>query len=113
MSDLKLTNEKMKTFNSDSKGMFKTSAKLEEFGREQNAANELLAANVNSLLKRGCALEDQQVRHNDVMKKLASELAAFKAEIDRLKLTAKLNTNAVDRLNKAISLASGEDEKQD
>ncbi|MBQ8297145.1 MAG: hypothetical protein IJX77_05120 [Ruminococcus sp.] len=108
MSELKLTQDRMKTYNGeDNKGAFKTSARLETFGERQNAANELLAANVNELIKRVCLLEDQQVRNNEIMKKLASELTAFKAEIDRLKLTAKLNTNAVQRLNNAINLASG------
>lgn len=114
MSELKLTNEKMKTFAGESKGMFKTSARLEKFGENQNSANELLAANINDLIKRVCLLEDQQIKNSEVMKKLASELAAFKAEIDRLKLTSKLNTNAIDRLNNAVSLASeyggGQDE---
>ena len=61
MSELKLTQEKMKTFNSEeNKGAFKTSARLEAFGEKQNNANELLAANINSLIKRVCLLEDQQ-----------------------------------------------------
>lgn len=109
MSEFKLTQEKMKTYSGEQKGAFKTSARLGEFGEKQNAANELLAANVNELIKRVCLLEDQQVRNNEIMKKLASELSAFRAEIDRLKLTAKLNTNAIDRLNSAMRLASGED----
>lgn len=113
MADLKLTEEKLKVFtNADNKGVFKTAARLEEFGEKQNEANELLGKNIYELIKRVCLLEDQQVRNNEVMKRLATELSSFKTEIDRLKLTAKLNTNAIDRLNNAINLASeGSDEK--
>ncbi len=102
MSELKLTQDKMKTYTEEVR---RTSVRLNSFGNNQNAANELLAANINDLIKRVCLLEDQQVRNNEIMKKIASELAAFKAEVDRLKLTAKLNTNAIDRLNNAIDLA--------
>lgn len=108
MSELKLTQDKMKAYSGENKGAFKTAASLDEFGKKQNTANELLAANVNELIKRVCLLEDQQVRNSEIMKKLASELSAFKSEIDRLKLTAKLNTNAIDRLNSAMRLASGD-----
>lgn len=107
MSDMKLTNEKIKVYDSsESKGMFKTSARLEKLGEKQNGINELLAANINDLIKRVCALEDKQISNMEIMKKIAEELNAFKAEVDRLKLTAKLNTNAIDRLNNAINLAS-------
>lgn len=108
MSELKLTQEKMNAYSGENKGAFKTASRLDAFGKKQNSANELLAANINELIKRVCLLEDQQVRHNEIMKKLASELSAFKSEIDRLKLTAKLNTNAIDRLNSAMRLASGD-----
>ena len=33
-------------------------------------------------------------------------MVGFKNDIDRLKLTAKLNTNTIDRLVKAIDIAS-------
>ncbi len=109
MSELKLTQDKMKTYRSVKKGAFKTAADLSRFGAAQNHANEILAANVNELIKRVCLLEDQQLQNSEIMKKLASELSAFKSELDRLKLTAKLNTNAIDRLNNAINLAKGEE----
>jgi peptidoglycan hydrolase CwlO-like protein len=92
--------------------VLKTSARLDDFGKKQNNANELLAANINELIKRVCLLEDQQVHNNDIMKRIASELSAFKTEIDRLKLTSKLNTNAIDRLNSAIALSSGEEDSK-
>ena len=48
MSELKLTNEKMHTFDGHEKiGTFKASAKLMEFGSKQNEANEILGANIN------------------------------------------------------------------
>ena len=61
MSDYRLTNEKMKTFvNNDKIGMFQTAEKLTEFGEKQDEANEALAYNVNDLIKRVCALEEEQ-----------------------------------------------------
>ena len=68
----------------------------------------MLAANINDLIVRVCALEDKQLQNAEVMRKLAEELAAFKKELDRLRLSDKLNTNAVERLNRAMSLAQGD-----
>jgi predicted nuclease with TOPRIM domain len=111
MSDIRLTQDKMKTFTDENKGAFKTSARLESFGEKQNAANEVLAANVNDLIKRVCRLEDQQIKNNEIMKRLAGELSSLKAELDRQKLTTKLNSNTIDRLNNAIKLASNSSEE--
>jgi hypothetical protein len=112
MSDMKLTNEKMHTFDGHEKvGVFKSCEKLTDFGEKQNAANEVLAANINDLIVRVCALEDKQVQNAEVMRKLAEELGAFKKELDRLRLSDKLNTSAVERLNRAISLAQGDTER--
>jgi len=98
MSDMKLTNEKMHTFDGHEKvGVFKSGEKLTDFGEKQNAANEALAANINDLIVRVCALEEKQLHNTEVMKKLAEELAAFKKELDRLRLSDKLNTSAVER----------------
>ena len=48
MSDIKLTKEKMLTFDGHEKiSALKAPAKLTEFGEKQNEANEALAANVN------------------------------------------------------------------
>lgn len=99
MSDLKLTNERIKAYDG-TKGIFKNSAAIERFGDNQNAVNELLAANVNELIKRVCALEDQRIVNEENMKRMAAEIQALRNEVDRLKLTAKLNTNAIDRLSK-------------
>ena len=109
MSDLKLTNEKMKTFTGNQKvGTFKAGEKLTEFGERQNAANEALAANVNDLIKRVCALEEKQIQNEDIMRKLATELGAFKKELDRIRLAEKLNSGAIERLDRAIKLAEGD-----
>ena len=88
MSDLKLTNEKMKTFTGHQKvGAFKAGEKLTEFGEKQNYANEILAANVNDLIKRVCALEEKQLQNEDIMRKIANELVAFKKELDSISLS--------------------------
>lgn len=128
MSDMKLTNAKMKTFDSEEKiSAFQTASRLTDFGKKQNTANTILAANVNDLIKRVCFLEDQQVQmtetlhrlaekqvetinrinseHSDAMKAVTAELKALKAELDRVRLASKLNTSAIDRLNKAIAIA--------
>lgn len=106
--DTKLTNEKMRTFGGHERvGMFNAGEKITEFGEKQNAANEALAYNINDLIKRVCALEDKALKHEEVMKKLALELTNFKKELDRLRLSDKLNSGAIERLNRAIDLAEG------
>ena len=116
MSDLKLTNEKMRTFTGHEKiGTLKAGEKLTEFGERQNAANEALAANVNDLIKRVCALEDKEIQNKDIMRKIAGELTAFKRDLDRVRLTSKLNTSSIERLDNAIKAlnAAGEAEKSE
>ena len=101
----KLTNEKMRTFGGDERiGVFNAGEKLTEFGEKQNTANEALAANINDLIKRVCALEDKAVKHEEIMKTLANELNGFKRELDRLRLSDKLNSGAIERLDKALDL---------
>lgn len=112
MSDIRLTNEKMLTFTGHEKvGTLKAAEKLTEFGERQNIANEALAANVNDLIKRVCALEDKEIQNKDIMRKIAGELTAFKRDLDRVRLTSKLNTSSIERLDnaiKALSAAGGE-----
>ena len=109
MSDLKLTNEKMHTFDGHDKvGVFKAGEKLMDFGEKQNAANEAVAANINDLIKRVCSLEDKQVQNTEVIKKIAEELSAFKKELDRVRLSEKLNSGAIERLDTAMRLAKGD-----
>ena len=103
MSDIRLTNEKMLTFTEHEKiGTFKAAEKLMEFGEKQNSANEALAANVNDLIKRVCAIEDRELKDRDIMRKIADELTAFKRDLDRVRLSSKLNTSSIERLDKAI-----------
>ncbi|MCM1132405.1 MAG: hypothetical protein NC340_02935 [Ruminococcus flavefaciens] len=119
MSDMKLTNEKMLTFIGQEKiGVFKAGEKLAEFGEKQNSANEALALNINDLIKRVCALEDKQLEHEsairkdeEVIRKIATELSAFKKELDRVRLSDKLNSSAIERLNNAITLAEENNKK--
>ena len=116
MSDIRLTNEKMLTFTGHEKiGTLKAAEKLTEFGERQNAANEALAANVNDLIKRVCALEDKEIQNKDIMRKIAGELTAFKRDLDRVRLTSKLNTSSIERLDNAIKAlnAAGEAEKSE
>lgn len=111
MSDIRLTNEKMNTYEGKKVGTFKAAAKLAEFGERQNEANIAVAANVNDLIRRVCALEDKQLEDEERFRKVAEELSAFKKELDRLRLSDKLNTSAVERLNAAIKLAEGDSNK--
>lgn len=104
--DMKLTNEKLRTFDGHERiGLFNAGEKITEFGEKQNTANEVLGANVNDLIKRVCALEDKALKHEEVMKTLALELNAFKKELDRVRLSEKLNSGAIERLDRAIAIA--------
>ncbi|MCM1313892.1 MAG: hypothetical protein NC205_00620 [Prevotella sp.] len=128
MSDIKLTNAKMNTFDSNEKiSTFQTASRLVDFGEKQNTANILLATNINELIKRVCFLEDQNIQltetlrhladkqiesinkinaeHSNAMKNIAVELKSLKAELDRVRLSTKLNNSAIDRLNNAVSIA--------
>lgn len=128
MSDIKLTNAKMKTFDGEEKiSTFQAGARIADFGEKQNNANILLATNINELIKRVCFLEDQNVQltetlrhladkqiesinkinaeHSNAMKNIAVELKSLKAELDRVRLSTKLNNSAIERLNNAISIA--------
>ena len=113
MSDIRLTNEKMLTFTGHEKiGALKAAEKLTDFGERQNIANEALAANVNDLIKRVCALEDKEIQNKDIMRKIAGELTAFKRDLDRVRLSSKLNTSSIERLDnaiKALNTAGGAD----
>ena len=103
MSDIRLTNEKTLTFTGHEKiGSFKAAEKLTEFGEKQNIATEALAANVNDLIKRVCAIEDRELKDRDIMRKIADELTAFKRDLDRVRLSSKLNNTAIERLDHAI-----------
>lgn len=111
MSDMKLTKSRMLTFTGHEKiNALKAGEKLTEFGENQNNANELLSANINDLIKRVCALEDQQVKTAEVLRRIADELNSFKKEVDRVRLAEKLNSGAIERLDRAVKLAEGNEE---
>ncbi len=106
MADKELKAESMRTFDGHEKiGTFKAAEKLTEFGEKQNEANELFAENISELLQRVAALEEQQAKNTEIMKRIAGELSAFKKELDRVRLSEKLNSSAVERLSNAITLA--------
>lgn len=128
MSDIKLTNAKMKTFDGEEKiSTFQAGARIADFGEKQNDANILLATNINELIKRVCFLEDQNIQltetlhhfadkqteainkinaeHSNAMKNIAVELKSIKAELDRVRLSTKLNNSAIERLSNAIYIA--------
>ena len=110
MPETKLTKDLMRTFDGHEKiSALKCAAKLTEFGEKQNEANEALAYNVNDLIKRVCALEDKQEQTTEVLKKIASELTSFKKELDRVRLSEKLNSGTIERLNNAIMLSQGDE----
>jgi hypothetical protein len=44
------------------------------------------------------------------MRKIANELTAVRKELDRVRLTEKLNSGAIERLDKAMRLAQGDTE---
>lgn len=109
MQDLKITPEKAKTYDTESEknGVFKTPARLDGFGKKQNEYNDIVMENIAELKKRICNLEDEQVKTTDRFRICANELQAFKVELDRMKLTTKLNSNTIDRLTKAIDISKG------
>lgn len=109
-------------------GLGKTSQAVREFGERQNALNTKLLEKIRSLearnqaltrqldeasmritelevtteavLERLAALEQEQALNIRRFGRCAADLDTVEKEVDRLKLTAKLNSNAIDRLSK-------------
>ncbi len=109
-------------------GLGKTSQTLREFGERQNNLNDKLVAEIESLQRqreilaehlgealdrinaletaletmtgRVAALEKAQDLNIKRFQRCASDLDKAETAINRLKVTAKLNTNAIDRLAK-------------
>jgi len=100
MSDKTLKPWMCETFKDEAeeKGMFKTTKRLEQFGESQNEYNKLVYETVQELKKRVTALETEQERFTSLLKRCASELVSVKNEVDKLKLSSKLNTNTIKRL---------------
>ncbi len=112
MAETKLTNEFIRAFDGHEKvKMTKTAEKLTEFGEKQNDVNEALALNINNLIKRVCALEDQQEKNAEIMRRIANELASLKKELDRVRLAEKLNSGAIERLTNTIALTENSEDK--
>ena len=108
MADIKITRERMLTFNGHERvGTFKAAAKLEEFGERQNEANELLAIHITELIRRVCVLEEKQSQTTEILRRIVTELSGAKKELDRVRLTEKLNSGAIERLDNAIRIAQG------
>ncbi|MBR4628538.1 MAG: hypothetical protein IKO47_12755 [Ruminococcus sp.] len=106
MADTKLSRKKLVTFDGHEKvSALKAAAKLTDFGEKQNEANELLAAAIEALGARIGALEEKQVQNEEIMRKIAAELSAFKKELDRVRLSEKLNSGTIERLSNALRLA--------
>lgn len=106
--------KKCSTYDSENGGgFFKASSDLKQFGENQNKYNSMLAEKIEELESRVSALEAEQKQNKELFKRLANELVSLKTDTDRLKLTAKLNTNTIDRLVKAIDISGEESTKED
>jgi len=89
-------------------GFGKTGQNLKEFGEKQNAMNaqlteklELMTRQLGEALDRIAALEAEQAKNQRRFVRCAEEINELKKEVDRLRLTSKLNTSSIDRLAKA------------
>lgn len=106
MSDTKLTKEKLVTFDGHEKiSALKAPAKLTDFGEKQNEANELLAAAITELSAKIAELEEKQAQSSEVIRRIAEELGSYKKELDRIRLSEKLNSGTIERLSNALRLA--------
>ncbi len=88
-------------------GIGKTGQTLRKFGEQQNELNAQLTAQVETLtnqlekaMQRIAQLEAEQEKNIARFGRCAAELDEMQKELDRLRLTTKLNTNAIDRIAK-------------
>lgn len=109
-----------KTYHAPS-GLGKSTQAFREFGEKQNALNEALTERISTLeaenntlygqlshaLERIAALEErlaaqeqEQALNIRRFGRCAADLDTVEKEVERLKLTSKLNSNAIDRLMK-------------
>jgi len=106
MADTGLDKKKLVTFDGHEKiSALKAPAKLTDFGERQNEANELLAEAITALEGRIASMEERQRRSEEAMQAIAKELAAFKKELDRVRLSEKLNSGTIERLSNALRTA--------
>ena len=90
-----------------SQGFGKTGKALEEFGEKQNALNARLSEHLDALARqfgeamdRIAELEAARRSMEEQVAHCLTEMDGMQKEIDRLRLTAKLNSNTIDRLVK-------------
>ncbi len=88
-------------------GFGKTGQTLRQFGERQNDVNarlneqmELLAKQLGEAMQRIADLEAAQRSADETIAQQAAAIAEMQKDIDRLRLTTKLNSNALDRLAK-------------
>ena len=106
MADTGLDKKKLVTFDGHEKiSALKAPAKLTDFGERQNEANELLAEAITALEGRIASMEERQRLSEEAMQAIAKELAAFKKELDRVRLSEKLNSGTIERLSNALRTA--------
>ena len=106
MSDTRLTKDKLVTFDGHEKiSALKAPAKLTDFGEKQNEVNVLIAAVLDELSQKVAELENKQAQSNEAMRKIAEELGAYKKELDRIRLSEKLNSGTIERLSNALRIA--------
>lgn len=101
-----LDKKKLLTFDGHEKvNALKAAAKLTDFGQKQNEANELLAGAISELAQKVAELEGKQAQSNEAIRKIAEELGAYKKELDRIRLSEKLNSGTIERLSNALRIA--------
>ncbi len=88
-------------------GLGKNKQNLENFGQRQNDLNAQVQAQLTEILqkldelkRRLDAAEQEQQQNMNRFAGCAAELKDIHKDIDQLRLTAKLNSNAIDRMMK-------------
>lgn len=91
----------------DLSGFGKTGESLRKFGEKQNAMNaqlneklELMSRQLGQALDRIAELEAEQNRNLQKFSQYNALIDELQKEVDRLRLSTKLNTNTIDRLTK-------------
>ncbi|HBB72568.1 MAG TPA: hypothetical protein DCZ71_08195 [Ruminococcus sp.] len=118
-----INREDMLAFDGSRGGTFKTASQLSDFGSRQNSVNMVLADRVNALIAETQQLreklrdsdetiawlrlqleqlEERERRTGEIMKRLAEEVSSYKKEVDRVRLAEKLNSSAIERLDRII-----------
>ncbi len=96
---------------------------LHTFGVRQNQINRGTAARLRALEIQNRALEIQaermekeleayKERERNILGRVAAEMDKMEAEINRLRLSVKLNSNALERLIRGTQAAVGQDSEE-